>query len=156
MKFPNMSPLTESVKRMSMLEMTVAAIFIIYLIFPIQTPTSLAGAIDSPIGMVSIFIVTVYLFFYEHPILAILYVFVAYELMRRSAHGALKTVQIMPNVEGQKKKDSELKAMNPPTETSLEEAVVSKMAPIGKSEASVFQPSSFQPVASNVGSASVF
>ena len=49
-----------------------------------------------------------------------------------------------------------MKQMNPIASVSLEEEVVEQMAPIGKSDISVYTSSTFKPVANNVGSASMF
>jgi hypothetical protein len=49
-----------------------------------------------------------------------------------------------------------MKKMNPVKTVSLEEEVVEQMAPVGKSDISVFTVSTFKPVAENVGSASMF
>ncbi|MGA1047666.1 MAG: hypothetical protein ACO3UU_06625, partial [Minisyncoccia bacterium] len=56
----------------------------------------------------------------------------------------------------QARKDEKMKQMNPVKTTSLEEEVVEQMAPIGKSDISVFTASTFKPVADNVGGASMF
>ena len=48
-----------------------------------------------------------------------------------------------------------MKKMNPVASVSLEEEVVEQMAPIGKSDISVYT-STFKPVANDVGSASMF
>ena len=142
-------------KSLSPLELSLMVVFVFYLVMPIQTPDFLAGSVDSPLGMLSIFIVTIYLFFYSHPILAILYVFVAYELLRRSSQttGRVAMVQYVPS---QIKKDIRLQAMNPPPKETLEEEVVEQMAPIGHSDMSIYTASSFKPIAENVGSASIF
>jgi hypothetical protein len=146
---------SELFKSFSPLELSLFLIFILYLILPIQTPSFLTGSVDSPLGMLTIFIVTLYLFFNAHPILAVLYVFVAYELLRRSATktGRVAMMQYTPS---QAKKDATLKAMNPPTSETLEEEVVSKMAPLGHSDASIYTMTSFKPVAENVGTASLY
>ena len=49
-----------------------------------------------------------------------------------------------------------MKKMNPVKTVSLEEEVVEQLAPIGKSDLSVFTSSTFKPVAENVGGASMF
>jgi hypothetical protein len=67
-------------------------IFVIYVIFPIPTPTSIAYLIDSSLGMIFIFCITLFLFLYTNPVLAITYVFVAYELLRRSSTDCKTTV----------------------------------------------------------------
>uniref|UniRef100_A0A6C0E8J3 Uncharacterized protein n=1 Tax=viral metagenome TaxID=1070528 RepID=A0A6C0E8J3_9ZZZZ len=142
-------------KSLTQLEIALLVIFIVYIVLPIQTPNFLAGSVDSPLGMLVIFMVTVYLFFNVNPIVAVIYVFVAYELIRRSSNkpGRLNMVNYTPS---QTKKDSDMKVMNPPKTSSLEEEVVEKMAPIGHSDISIYTNSSFKPVAENVGSASVY
>jgi len=142
-------------KSLTQLEIALLVIFIIYIVLPIQTPNFLAGSVDSPLGMLVIFMVTVYLFFNVNPIVAVIYVFVAYELIRRSSNkpGRVNMVNYTPS---QTTKDSEMKVMNPPKSSSLEEEVVEKMAPIGHSDISIYTNSSFKPVAENVGSASVY
>jgi hypothetical protein len=142
-------------KSLSSLESSLLVVFILYLVLPIQTPQVLAGTVDSPLGMLAIFIVTIYLFFYSNPVLAIVYVFVAYELLRRSSQvtGRVGIVQYTPT---QVKKDSELRAMNPPVVETLEEQVVQKMAPIGRSDPIVYTSSTFKPVAEKIDGASMY
>ena len=152
MNLPNIPNLFKS---FSQLEFALFVIFILYIVLPIQTPGFLAGMVDSSLGMLTIFIVTIYLFFNVNPILAVIYVFVAYELLRRSANrtGRVSMIKYTPT---QAKKDSELRAMNPARPESLEEEVVQKMAPIGHSDPSVFTSSSFKPVADNLKNAAVY
>jgi hypothetical protein len=142
-------------KSFSQLEILLLVIFILYIVLPIQTPNFLASAIDSSLGMLTIFIVTVYLFFHVNPILAVVYIFVAYELLRRSAHktGGVSLIQYTPT---QARKDSELKAMNPPLAETLEEQIVQKMAPIGHSDPSIFTSSSYKPVADDIKNAAMY
>jgi len=150
MNFPNIPNMFRS---FSQLEMSLLVIFILYIVLPIQTPGFLADMVDSSLGMLSIFIVTIYLFFNVNPILAVVYVFVGYELLRRSSNktGRVQLIQYTPT---QAKKDAELKAMNPVRHETLEEEVVHKMAPVGHSDPSVFTSSSFKPVADNIRNAS--
>jgi uncharacterized membrane protein (DUF485 family) len=139
-------------KSFSQLELLLLVIFILYIVLPIQTPDFLAGAIDSSLGMLTIFIVTVYLFFHVNPILAVVYILVAYELLRRSANrtGRVSMIKYTPT---QAKKDAELKALNPPVAETLEEQTIQKMAPIGHSEPSIFTSTTFKPVADNIKNA---
>ena len=142
-------------KSLTQLEMVLLIVFIVYIVLPIQTPNFIAGSVDSPLGMLVIFIVTVYLFFNVNPIVAVVYVFVAYELIRRSSNkpGRVNIVNYTPS---QTIKNAEMKEMNPPKKSTLEEEVVEKMAPIGHSDISVYTNSSFKPIAENVGTASVY
>ena len=142
-------------KSFSQLEILLLVIFILYIVLPIQTPDFLAGAINSSLGMLFIFIITVYLFFHVNPILAVVYIFVAYELLRRSGN-KVGNVTILQYTPTQAKKDAELKAMNPVKAETLEEQIVQKMAPIGHSDPSVFTSSSYKPIADNIKNASMY
>jgi hypothetical protein len=144
----------EVFKSLSKLEIALLIVFIMYIVLPISTPTFLSGTIDSPLGMLTIFLVTLYLFFYTNPVLAIVYVFVAYELLRRSSMvtGRVAMIQYTPS---QAKRDIQMKAMNPPQVDTLEEQVIQQMAPIGHSDPSTYVMSSYKPVAEDVGSASL-
>jgi len=144
-----------ALKSLSNLEISTLVVFAFYLAMPIHMPASVANMIDSPVGMASIFGITVYLFLYANPILAILYVFVAYEMLRRSSNitGRTDLVRYTPS---QIKKDAQMKAMNPIKKTTLEEEVVGQMAPIGQSDLSVYTSTSFKPMAEKIGSASMY
>lgn len=148
-------------------ELILLVIFVIYLVFPIKTPSFLNGLIDSPFGMTGIFIITISLFIYSKPILAILYLFVAYELLRRSspksilktsvAGGNYKNVENTPTLNEIDLSDRSqgMKFIEHSVDTSLEEDVVNKMAPIGVSEPSAFMDTSFKPFISTVSGASI-
>jgi hypothetical protein len=66
------------------IEITALVIFAIYLVFPVNTPAPLAKIMNSIVGVLIVIGVTIYLFLNTHPAVAILYIFVAYELIRRS------------------------------------------------------------------------
>ena len=79
-------------KSLTKLEIILLVVFIIYIIFPVDTPTIFVDYVDSPLGMLTIFIITIYLFFHTNPIIAIIYVLVAYELLRRTSQNKGKVV----------------------------------------------------------------
>ena len=147
MKIPNLF------RSMSSLEILLLTLFIVYLILPLEMPDMIAMAINSPLGMLALFILAVYMFLNVNPILAVVYILVAYELLRRSNKngGQQVIVQYTPS---QPKKDAQMKAMNPVQKATLEEEVVDKMAPIGHSEMIVYTASSFKPVSENIKGAS--
>ena len=154
MQFTNLfKSLSNPVKSFSIVELTLLFVFVIYLVFPIETPSFIVGSVNSPITLAVIFAVTVYLFVYSNPILAILYIFVAYELLRRSS--SFKPITMMQYTPTQEKKNNDLRAMNPPQEKTLEEEVVDKMAPVGQSDASVYLPSTYKPVSEKLLGASM-
>lgn len=140
---------------LSNVETAVIVMFISYLALPIQLPEMVAKMVDSPMGTIGIFVLSVYLFFYANPLIAVLFVLVAYEMFRRSSNAAGKAAMVK-YTPTQARKDEKMKKMNPVKTTSLEEEVVEQMAPIGKSDMSVFTASTFKPVAENVGGASMF
>jgi hypothetical protein len=91
--------------------------------------------------MIVIFIVTVYLFFYSNPILAIIYIFVGYELLRRSSIYTGK-VTLQTYTHSQTQINQEMVNMNPPKTLTIEEEVISKMAPIPQG----YIETSFRPI----------
>jgi hypothetical protein len=154
-------------KNVSVLEIFVIAIFIVYLVFPIATPIIVAPYIESALGMIVLFCVVVFLFIYSNPILAVLFVFVAYELLRRSTKAIFSTPKVnnytrLSQPAEKIEKEVSITEVNTNTtmgngvvdQTTLEEIVVAQMAPIGKSEPSNFITSTFKPVATTVQGAS--
>ena len=146
------------VKKLTPVDFGLLVVFIIYIVFPVSTPDVLVPYIDSPLGLVFMFIVTIMLFLYTSPLLGILYIFVVYEVLRRNHYNApasqvsedtLQMANRVPKqLPTQKEKDAELKAMNPSHESTLEEQVISVKAPIGKGDMpSSIISSTYQPVA---------
>jgi hypothetical protein len=142
-------------KNMSQLEMVLAVLMIVYVVLPVNVPHMICGLVDGPVGMIVVFAVAVYLFFYSNPLLAVIFLFAGYELLRRCSNVTGKTV-IMKYTPTQEKKDRKMKKMNPPKKNTLEEEVVEQMAPVGRSEPAMFMATGFSPVADNVGGASVY
>ena len=144
-------------KKLGVFDITLLVLFVVYVALPISTPQFLVPVIDSPLGMVALFAAAVGLFLYRSPVLGVLFVLVAYELLRRNHYVApaspIQTeTQYMANrvpqaLPTQSQKNSELNAMNPAKLDSLEEEVISKEAPVGKSHLPVFTSSEFLPMA---------
>ena len=134
-------------KSISPLEILLFILFVVYIVFSIPTPAILIPLLDSPLGLGIIILTTLYLFFYTTPILGILSVLVAYELLRRSSKVSGST-PILKYTPTQIKKDKYMKEMNPPTNVlTLEEEIVREMAPIGKSDPSTYIDTSYKPIA---------
>lgn len=154
MKLPAM------LKSITIVEILIIVIFVVYLVLPVPTPNMLGPYIESPLGMIVILLITIALFVYSHPVLAVLYIFVGYTLLRRSAvvSGQTAYIQYTPSkiqreveIKSEIAQNINLPPQNPNT---LEEEVVSKMAPIGKSELSAIMSSSYKPVLANSNGAS--
>jgi hypothetical protein len=129
------------------------ALFIIYLVLDIYPPELVASYIDTSLGMVGILLITLYVFINFNPILGVVFLFVAYEIVRRSAR-VNNRVPMMLHTPSQAKKDAELAAMNPVASTSLEENMVHQMAPVGKSSLISYTMSEYKPVSTDIHNAS--
>ena len=138
-------------KKEHMGELVLVILLIVYLILGFKTPEPIANMIDSLIGKVVIFIVVIYLFMHSNPILAILSLFVAFDLIRRSSMttGIDALQRFAPS---EQKKSSQFTAFNQFPYT-LEQEVVAKMAPIMKSGSSLNQ-ASYKPLLDNLYDAS--
>jgi len=146
---------SEFTRSMSPLEIALLVLFIIYIIFPVQTPSFLAASINTPLSLVVIFIITLYLFFYTHPVIGIIYIFVAYELLRRSSLtiGQNVMLQFTPN---ETVRTNDMIQMNPAPQTTLEEEVILQMAPSTQNHIQVEGGSNFQPVQEKIIGASLY
>jgi carbon starvation protein CstA len=138
-------------KKENMGELVLIILLIVYLILGLKTPEPLASMIDSMGGKIVMFVVVIYLFMNAHPILAVLSLLAAFDLMRRSSMttGIAALQKFAPSEE---KKMSQFTAYNQFPYT-LEQEVVSKMAPIMKSGYSI-TPASFKPLLDNTYDAS--
>jgi len=146
-----MESLTGLFKKEHRGELFLAILLIVYLVMGYKTPESVANVVDTLIGKVVIFIVVVYLFAYYHPILAVLALFVAFDLIRRSTltTGLDALQKFVPTEE---KRTTQFTAFNQFPYT-LEQEVVAKMAPIMQSGSSITQ-ASFKPLLENLHDAS--
>jgi hypothetical protein len=118
-------------KKENMAQLLLTILFAIYLIMGYKTPENIASLVDTIVGKVIIFLIVIYMFLYTNPILAILGLFVAFDLIRRSSIStgidALK--RYLPT---EAHKYNQFTAFNQFPYT-LEEEVVNKMAPIVQS-----------------------
>ena len=146
-----MEGFSELFKKENMSQLALAVLFIIYLIMGYKTPEVVAGVVDTLVGKIVIFITVITLFMHANPILAVLSLFVAFDLMRRSSAvtgiDALK--KYLPT---EQKKMSQFTAFNQYPYT-LEQEVVKKMAPIVQSGSSLSK-ASYMPTLENLHDAS--
>jgi hypothetical protein len=138
---------------LSQMEIGMVVLFVIYLVADIYPPEIMASYIDTPIGMVGVLLTTLYVFMNFKPILGVVFLFVAYEIVRRSAR-VNNRVPMMLYTPSQAKKDTELAKMNPVQPTSLEEQIVEQMAPVGKSSLISYTMSEYKPISSDIHNAS--
>jgi len=138
-------------KKEHMGQLTLSILFIIYLILGCKTPEPIANVIDTLVGKIVIFIGVIYLFMNSNPILAVLALFVAFDLIRRSSltTGIDALKRFAPSEE---KKTSQFTAFNQFPYT-LEQEVVKKMAPIIQSGSSLTK-AAYKPLLDNIHDAS--
>jgi len=146
-----MESFSSLLKKEHMGELVLVILLIVYLILGLKTPDTIASMIDSLVGKVIIFIIVIYLFMNANPILAVLSLFVAFDLIRRSSMttGIDALQKFAPS---EQKKSSQFTAFNQFPYT-LEQEVVAKMAPVMKSGSSLNQ-SSYKPLLDNLHDAS--
>ena len=132
-------------------EFILIILMIIYLIMGLKTPEIIAVMVDNVIGKVVIILIVIYLFMHANPILAVLAALVAFDLMRRS-NDATGLGALSAYAPSEKKKMSQFSAFNQFPYT-LEQEVVSKMAPIVRSGTSLTS-ASYKPMLDNLHDAS--
>jgi len=158
----------DSFNNLKPLDIVLAVVFVLYIIMPVETPPLIAIAIQSPLGMLSLFVVALVLFVYTNPLLAVIFIFVAYELMHRSqlvlqnqlpqnkmmgnSYSMPSTVSVSSATATQYSSPEQLQIH---ASRTLEEDVVKEMAPIGYSDPAMYVATSYQPIREPVGSASL-
>ena len=65
-------------------EIILAVLLIVYLVVGFKTPEPIANLVDTIVGKVVIMLMVVYLFVNHNPILAVLALYVGFDLIRRS------------------------------------------------------------------------
>jgi len=103
-------------------------VLVLYIIFNIQTPHMLAQLIDNIYGNVIVLLFAVYLLTHSNPLLGVISLFAAYELIQRSSitTGSAAINKYLPS---QLKTDNHLSAFNQ-FPVTLEEEMVKQMAPL--------------------------
>jgi hypothetical protein len=136
-------------KKEHMGELVLFILFVIYLVMGNQTPESVAGVVNTMVGKLLLFFIVLYLFLYKNPVLAVLSLFVAFYLIRRSTYYntdvATRIEQILNPVctDGPEMSQYPFTKYNQFPYT-LEQEVVKKMAPIVQSGSVLTKPS-FKP-----------
>ena len=125
-------------------------IFVVYIVFNVQTPQPLASMIDSTLGYVVIIALFAILAINLNPIVIVVGIFAIYLLFKRSSisTGSLAMTKFLPT---ENVKSQYLSAFNQ-FPVTLEEEVVQQMAPLQPGPA--MAPKSFLPIMDNLHNAS--
>jgi len=141
-----MEYLKNLIEKKNIPQLVLTLLFVLYLVLGYKMPSNIAEKIDTTSGKIIVVVVALLLFAYSNPILGITGLIVAYELIKRSSvtTGSAALAKYYPTEE---KKWSPFTAENQFPYT-LEQEVVSKMAPVRTADA-VSTPSSFIPILDN-------
>jgi hypothetical protein len=132
-------------------QLILTIILIAYIILGCKTPGPLAFLVDNIIGKIVIIVIVIYMFLYANPILAVISLFVAFDLMRRSSNTMYNNL-LQTYIPSEENKMNQFTAFNQFPYT-LEQEVVKKMAPIVQS-GSVLTRASYNPLLDNLHDAS--
>lgn len=119
--------LNELLEKRNMPQLVLVVLFIIYLLMGFKTPDGIATMIDSTVGKIVVALLALLLFAYSNPILGVLGIFVAYQLVRGASikTGMAALEEYYPTEE--KKWSPFTPAHQFPY--TLEQEIVKKMAP---------------------------
>ena len=109
-------------------ELLMLAVLVLYITLNVQTPDMLAKLVDNVLGNVVIILAALYLLTNTNPIVGVVALYAAYELIRRSDKSNLSSnfKKFLPT---QEKKNGHFSAFNQ-FPVTLEEQMVKKMAPL--------------------------
>ncbi len=113
--------------------MLLIALLIAYLVFDIQSPSLLNPFIDNIFGKIIILILAVSVFMHSDPVVGVLVLLAAYELVRRVSENTGSS--IMKYLPSEFKKSGDFGALNE-FPVTLEEEIVNSMVPLVKHPAS--------------------
>jgi len=117
------------IKKLSQYEVLVLVLLIVFIVFNIDIPSGLAEVIDENVlAQIFVYLFALSAIAYSKPIIGVLALIAAYVLVQRSKkrNGSSAMVKYLPSEDS---KNKQLNAYNQ-FEPTLEESVVSTMAPI--------------------------
>lgn len=132
-------------------QLILTIILIAYLILGLKTPQPIAFLVNNVLGKIVIFLIVIYMFLHTNPILAVISLCVAFDLIRRSSNTVYNNL-LQTYIPSEENKMGQFTAFNQFPYT-LEQEVVKKMAPIVQS-GSVMNRASYHPILDNLYDAS--
>lgn len=132
-------------------QLILTIILIVYLILGLQTPQPIAFLVNNIVGQIVIFLIVIYMFLHMNPILAVISLVAAFDLIRRSSNTVYNDL-LQTYIPSEENKMGQFTAFNQFPYT-LEQEVVKKMAPIVQS-GSVLTKASYHPLLDNLHDAS--
>jgi len=132
-------------------QLILTIVLIVYLILGLKTPQPIAFLVDNIVGKIVIVGIVIYMFLYMNPILAVISLITAFDLIRRSGSSMYNNL-IQTYIPSEESKMNQFTAFNQFPYT-LEQEVVKKMAPIVHS-GSILNKASYKPLLDNLYNAS--
>jgi len=132
-------------------QLILTIILIAYLILGLQTPQPIAFLVNNMVGKLVIFLIVIYMFLHMNPILAVISLVAAFDLIRRSSNTVYNDL-LQTYIPSEENKMGQFTAFNQFPYT-LEQEVVKKMAPIVQSSSSLSQ-ASYKPLLDDTHDAS--
>ena len=126
----NLNDLLKAEKRHQLM---LGVVFVIYILMNVQTPRTLAGLVDNLYGNIVVVVIAMSVFTQSNPVVGILAMVAAYELIKRSNVGTGNHA-IRNYLPSDKSKVMDFSRYND-FPVTLEEQVVNKMAPLVKHDA---------------------
>ena len=146
-----MNSFSSLLKKENRSELILTIILIVYLILGLKTPEPLAFLVNNILGKIVIVSIVIYMFLHMNPILAVITLVAAFDLIRRSSSSMYNNL-IQTYIPSEESKMNQFTAFNQFPYT-LEQEVVKKMAPIVQS-GSVLNKASYHPLLDNLHDAS--
>ena len=147
----------ESLKKMLMVEnhpqFLLALLFVFYILFNVEMPSNLAKMINTNVGNAVVLVIALSLFCHAEPIVGILGLVVAYELIRRAGHG-IAAIDVKKHLPTENTKEKVMKTIQPPNQGNLEEQTVKNMVPLVGEPLET--PAEYKPIADVIHGASSF
>lgn len=140
-------------------EMVLLAVLVIYIMFDISTPSMMAEHVDTVYGNIIVAVLALSLFLSTHPVIGILGLFAAYELIKRSKHNASGPSSINALIHqvapGESYRSKYMEATQVTYNSGLEEALVGQVPELSSQPPANYRDanSNFQPVYANDHSA---
>jgi hypothetical protein len=133
-------------------EMVLFVVLVFYIMFDISTPAMIAEHVDSVYGNIIVAVLALSLFLSTHPVIGILGLFAAYELIKRSKHNASGPSSINALIHqvapGESYRSKYMEATQVTYNSGLEEALVGQVPALSSQPPANYRDanSNFQPV----------
>ena len=104
-------------------------LFVVYILSDLKFPSDLAKVINTTGGNVVVMLLAMSVFYHTHPVIGVLGLIAAYEVIKRSGNG-VAFVDIDSYIPGEESKSHEMNITQPPFKGTLEEDMVREMVPL--------------------------